>query len=119
MDNALIVEARKKYHRTLIDKCVLTLSAEGVASNADSSSAPSKSIAEIIARKMGAATGTKLKGQTAGKLFEQITMQFVAILFHTCSTCAQATGQFLISEIKMQSKRRILHSMSTLHILQH
>ena len=65
MDNALIVEARKKYHRTLIDKCVLTLSAEGVASNADSSSAPSKSIAEIIARKMGAATGTKLKGQTA------------------------------------------------------
>lgn len=81
MDNALIVEARKKYHRTLIDKCVLTLSAEGVASNADNSSAPSKSIAEIIARKMGAATGTKLKGQTAGKLFEQITMQFVADTF--------------------------------------
>ena len=81
MDNALILEARKKYHKALVDNHVLTLSTDGVASNADSSNAPSKAIAEIVATKLGAPTATKLKGQTAGTLFEQLTMQFVADTF--------------------------------------
>lgn len=81
MDDVLILEARKKYHKALIDNKVLTLSADGVASNADSSNAPSKAIAEIIANKLGATVAPKLKGQTAGTLFEQITMQFIADTF--------------------------------------
>lgn len=81
MDNALIFEARKKYHKALVDNKVLTLSADGVASNADSSNNPSKSIAEIMARTLGATISQKLKGQTAGTLFELYTMQFIADTF--------------------------------------
>ena len=77
MDDVLILEARKQYHRSLVEHGVLTLSSDGVASNADSSNAPSKAIAQIIANKLGASIGTKLKGQTAGTLFEQLTMQFI------------------------------------------
>ena len=81
MDNAIILEARKKYHKALVDHKVLTLSSDGVASNADSSNAPSKAIAESVATKLGANVAPKLKGQTAGTLFEQITMQFIADTF--------------------------------------
>ncbi len=81
MADALIQKAREQYHKSLIDNHVLTITADGVASNADSSNMPSKAIARIIAEKLGAVTGGKVKGQTAGTLFEQITMQFVADTF--------------------------------------
>jgi hypothetical protein len=81
MADALIQKAREQYHKSLIDNNVLTITADGIASNADSSNVPSKAIAKIIAERLGAVTGVKVKGQTAGTLFEQITMQFVADTF--------------------------------------
>lgn len=81
MADALIQNAREQYHKRLIESRVLTITADGVASNADSSNMPSRAIAKIIAEKLGAVTGGKVKGQTAGTLFEQITMQFVADTF--------------------------------------
>lgn len=81
MDNVILREARKAYHRALVEKHVLSISAGGVASNADSSNAPSKEIAGMIVDKLGATVEIKIKGQTAGNLFEQITMQFVADTF--------------------------------------
>ena len=77
MDNSIILEARKKYHSALVEQEVLTISADGVASNADSSNAPSRAIAEAVARKLGARNAPK----TAGTLFEQITMQFISDTF--------------------------------------
>lgn len=81
MGKALIQNAREAYHKRLIESRVLTISADGVASNADASNMPSKAIAKMIAQRLGAQTGVKVKGQTAGTLFEQITMQFVADTF--------------------------------------
>ena len=81
MGEALIQCARKRYHKRLTENCVLTISADGVASNADSSNVPSKAIAKIIAERLGATVSGKMKGQTAGTLFEQITMQFVSETF--------------------------------------
>lgn len=81
MTESLIQAARKRYHKQLIDSRVLTISSEGIASNADSSNVPSKEIARIIADRLGATVGGKVKGQTAGTLFEQITMQFVSDTF--------------------------------------
>lgn len=81
MDDVLILEARKAYHKALTDKGVLSISADGVASNADGSNVPSKAIAKAIAEKLGAPVGVKVKGQTAGTLFEQITMQFITDTF--------------------------------------
>ncbi len=80
-DSALILQARKKYHQSLVQNRVLTISADSVASNADSSNVPSREIAKIVAKQLGASIGPKLKGQTAGTLFEQITMQFVTDTF--------------------------------------
>lgn len=81
MPDALILEARKAYHRSLIENRVLSITADGVASNADSSNAPSKEIARLVAERIGANVGPKLQGQTAGTLFEQITMQFISGTF--------------------------------------
>ena len=41
----------------------------------------SKAIAEIVADRLNATIGPKIKGQTAGTLFEQITMQFISDTF--------------------------------------
>jgi hypothetical protein len=79
--DALIAEARKKYHKALTDCNLFSLSPNGVASNADSSNEPSKAIAKSIAEKLNAPVAEKVKGQTAGTLFEQITMQFVLDTF--------------------------------------
>ncbi|MGM9999421.1 MAG: NgoMIV family type II restriction endonuclease [Candidatus Bruticola sp.] len=81
MDNPIILEARDKFHAALIEQKVLILSIDGVASNADSSNAPSRAIAEAVAQKLGANSAPRLKGQTAGTLFEQITMQFISSTF--------------------------------------
>lgn len=78
---AVIAEARKKYHQKLVSEGVLSLSKDGVASNADSSNRPSIAIAKAVAEKLGASESIKLKGQTAGTKFEQITMQFIADTF--------------------------------------
>lgn len=80
-NEVLILEARKAYHKALIDKGVLSISAEGVASNADGSNAPSRAIAKFIAEKLGASVGVKARGQTAGTLFEQLTMGFISETF--------------------------------------
>ena len=81
MDKAVILEERKNYHKQLVERGVLSISVDGVASNADSSNQPSKSIARLVAEKLGAKVGPKVKGQTAGTLFEQITMQFISSTF--------------------------------------
>lgn len=81
MNDALMETARKTYHKRLIQCGVLTLSTDGIASNADSNNTPSKEVAGYIAQRLGARMGGKIKGQSAGTLFEQITMQFVADTF--------------------------------------
>lgn len=78
---AIIAESRKKYHQSLVREGVLSISKDGVASNADSSNRPSIAIAKAVAEKLGASENIKLKGQTAGTKFEQITMQFIADTF--------------------------------------
>ena len=77
----IIAEARRKYHQALVAEGVLSVNKDGVASNADSSNRPSIAIAKGMAEKLGANESIKLKGQTAGTKFEQITMQFIADTF--------------------------------------
>lgn len=81
MTTALIPAARKIFHKALVDKKILTITKDGVASNADSGNTPSRAIAKTVAEILGAKTGNKLQGQTAGTLFEQITAQFLANTF--------------------------------------
>lgn len=79
---ALISSARAVFHQRLVDDTTLSLSPEGVASNADSSQKTSKHIALSIANDIGAqVVSKKLDGQRAGHLFEQAVREFLAATF--------------------------------------
>lgn len=79
--DALIAEARKKYHTALLDSGVLTVDKRGIPSNADSSSKLSIAIAKGIADRLMVETHEKVVGQTSGAKFEQINMEFLAETF--------------------------------------
>lgn len=79
--DALIAEARKKYHRALLDNGVLTVDKNGIPSNADSSSKLSIAIAKGITDRLLASTQDKAVGQTSGAKFEQINMEFLTDTF--------------------------------------
>lgn len=78
---ALIAEARKKYHAGLLADGVLTIDSKGIPSNADKDSRLSVRIAEGIARRLMAETQEKALGQTAGAKFEQLNMEFIEATF--------------------------------------
>jgi hypothetical protein len=78
---ALIAEARQKYHAGLLANGVLTVDANGVPSNADRSSNLSISIAQGIAKRLMAKEQVKIGGQTSGAKFEQLNMEFLEATF--------------------------------------
>ena len=67
--NALIAEARKKYHKELLSSGVMTIDSKGIPSNADSSSKLSINIARGIADQLMAEVHEKAVGQTSGAKF--------------------------------------------------
>lgn len=78
---ALIAEARRRYHAGLLANGVLTIDSKGVPSNADRSSNLSIAIAQGIARRLMANEQKKALGQTAGAKFEQLNMEFIESTF--------------------------------------
>lgn len=85
--NALIVNARFHFHERLFETNTLTLTKAGVASNADTSSRGSKAIAgkivDILVDEHHHTVNTvdKISGQTLGKQFELLTMEFLQETF--------------------------------------
>ena len=85
--NALIANARFHFHKRLFETNTLTLTKAGVASNADTSSRGSKAIAgkivDILVDEHHHTVNTvdKISGQTLGKQFELLTMEFLQETF--------------------------------------
>lgn len=85
--NALIANARYHFHERLFETNTLTLTKAGVASNADTSSRGSKAIAgkivDILVDEHHHTVNTvdKISGQTLGKQFELLTMEFLQETF--------------------------------------
>ena len=85
--DALIANARFHFHKQLFETNTLTLTSVGVASNADTSSRGSKAIArrivDILVDEQHHAVSTvdKISGQTLGKQFETLTMEFLRETF--------------------------------------
>ncbi len=77
----LIVEARNKFHKSLLESGLLTIDKKGIPSNADSSSRLSINIASGIAIRLMARIQEKTAGQTSGAKFEQICMQYISDTF--------------------------------------
>ncbi len=84
---ALIAEARNHFYERLFETNTLTLTKAGVASNADTSSRGSKAIAgkiiDILRDKHNYVVNTvdKISGQTLGRQFELLTMEFLQETF--------------------------------------
>ena len=84
---ALITNARFHLHERLFETNTLTLTSAGVASNADTSSRGSKAISrkiiDILVDEHHHAVNTvdKISGQTLGKQFEILTMDFLRETF--------------------------------------
>jgi hypothetical protein len=85
--DALIANERFLFHKRLFETKTLTLSSAGVASNADTSSRGSKSIARRIVdilveeHRYAVSSADKISGQTLGKQFETLTMEFLRETF--------------------------------------
>ena len=85
--DALIANARFQFHKRLFETNTLTLTSAGVASNADTSSRGSKAISrrivDILVEEQHHAVTTvdKISGQTLGKQFESLTMEFLRVTF--------------------------------------
>ena len=85
--NALIANARFQFHKRLFETNTLTLTSAGVASNADTSSRGSKAISrkivDILVEEQHHTISTvdKTSGQTLGKQFEILTMEFLQATF--------------------------------------
>lgn len=85
--NALIANARYHFHERLFETNTLTLTKAGVASNADTSSRGSKAIAgkivDILVDEHHHTVNIvdKISGQTLGKQFELLTMEFLQETF--------------------------------------
>ncbi|MCK6139741.1 NgoMIV family type II restriction endonuclease [Slackia exigua] len=80
MNEALIDRERERFHRRLIETGLLVLD-EDVASNADKDSRSSKEIGYRLALILDVPQGKKLKGQTAGAVFEQEVADYVSRTF--------------------------------------
>ena len=85
--NALIAKERYHFHEKLFETNTLTLTKADVASNADTSSRGSKAIAKRIVdilveeQHHEVAVIDKVSGQTLGKQFEKLTMEFLRDTF--------------------------------------
>lgn len=85
--DALIANSRFQFHKRLFETNTLTLTSAGVASNADTSSRGSKAISrkivDILVEEQHHAVSTvdKISGQTLGKQFETLTMEFLRETF--------------------------------------
>ena len=85
--NGLIADARFLFHRRLFETNTLTLTSTGIASNADTISRGSKAISsriiDILVEEQQHAVSTveKISGQTLGKQFEVLTMEFLRETF--------------------------------------
>lgn len=78
MSNALITERRAAFHQQLVDREVLSISRDHVASNADKDQRSSRAIALSITQKLNAHTEVaKLAGQQSGAAFEHIVADFL------------------------------------------
>ena len=78
---SLILQARNRYHKRLLDEGILSVDKDGIPSNADKSSRLSVAIAREVASQLEAHVQTKALGQTSGARFESINMLFLEETF--------------------------------------
>ena len=77
----MISQARKEYHKKLLEEGILTIDKLGIPSNADRDSRLSIALAKGVAESLEAETAFKMTGQTSGAKFENANMWFLEATF--------------------------------------
>lgn len=78
--NPLVVDARKAFHSSLL-KATLSISPEGIPSNADKGNKLSIRVAQELAKQLKTEESVKLAGQTSGANFEESIRAFLEATF--------------------------------------
>lgn len=108
---ALLAEARKHLHQRMFETNALTVSLTDTASNADTSSAQSKAIARAVIGLIEAQIHlkvhavSKIPGQTLGKQFELLIMEFLNDTFPKLQ--ALRPGKWTIVQLGNNNKLKI------------
>lgn len=115
MTQSLFLEARKRFHASLL-AAVLQNSSTGIPSNADKDSRPSVLFAQGILNLLGSSvTGVRLSGQTSGKHFETITKIFLQETF--ASLAHLRPGSWEIRCIGNRAGHSIAHFDQYAHLI--
>ncbi len=77
----VFAEARKRFHRSHVERGVLVVDKSGVASNSDKDNRPSSAIGRLMAERLNAREGVRLPAQTAGSIFEELVCDFLKATF--------------------------------------
>src|SRR3990172_7660751 len=95
----MIANLRKEYLKKICEK-ILSITSEGIPSNADTSSKISISLARGILEEIGIKLKPKIKGsgQTAGNAFESITKEFIEKSFTYLNHLRTGKYEFFIGK---------------------
>lgn len=80
-DKALITESRAWLHTEIINRGVLAVNSDGIATNADKGNTPSRKIAKSLADQLMSGVQERQAGQTSGAKFEVLIKEFLERTF--------------------------------------
>ncbi len=112
--SSLIESARKDFHQSLLNS-LLTVSSNGIPSNADKSNATSVAIARGITDRLKANVGTRVAAQTSGKKFEEITASFVSAAF--LGLAHLRPGKWKVEQILSRNRAEIANYAQYAHLI--
>jgi hypothetical protein len=114
--SALFTKARKRFHKSLLEKGILNMNKDGVASNADKHSSGSVAIAREIVEFIGEASkGERLAGQTAGNNFEEVCTAFLTETFSKLAHLRP--GKWQIQKVSGRSRSHIAEFEQYTHLV--
>ena len=116
METSRFRQLRQAYHKELLAQ-VLTISPQGVPSNADKDNRLSVKIAQSIAEQLSATTSSeRLPGQTSGNRFEAISAQYIQAAFAELEHLRP--GLWQIQQISSRNRLEIARYQQYEHLIQ-
>ncbi|NJL58649.1 MAG: hypothetical protein HC887_02360 [Desulfobacteraceae bacterium] len=95
---------RQQYHKAICEK-LLSVDKNGIPSNADKHSEISVSLAKGILKEIGVTESRqKSAGQTAGKVFEQLTSQYLESVFLKLQHLRPGKWQFSSNHLRTETR---------------
>lgn len=115
----VVADLRQSFHKSLLDAGVLSVSDQGIVSNADSSSAPSKRLSRSIYDQINSKSSgfsKKLAGQTSGSGFESLCAEFLKEAFAALNHLRP--GEWIVGKDGVQGGQGVSYFEQFAHLAQ-